>query len=81
MPRTAKAKKTKAGVGPKRSTARATTLGINLLITGFGPFPGAPDNPTGPLVRALARRLRMMRVMKITSSEAMRAKQISMPST
>jgi pyroglutamyl-peptidase len=29
-----------------------------LLLTGFGPFPGAPDNPTGPLIRALAPRLR-----------------------
>lgn len=29
---------------------------LRILITGFGPFPGAPDNPTGPLVRALARR-------------------------
>src|SRR6266700_2132386 len=27
-----------------------------ILLTGFGPFPGAPINPTGPLVRALARR-------------------------
>ena len=27
-----------------------------ILITGFGPFPGAPFNPTGPLVTALARR-------------------------
>jgi pyroglutamyl-peptidase len=26
-----------------------------ILITGFGPFPGAPFNPTGPLVVALAR--------------------------
>jgi pyroglutamyl-peptidase len=26
-----------------------------ILITGFGPFPGAPFNPTGPLVLALAR--------------------------
>jgi pyroglutamyl-peptidase len=25
-----------------------------LLLTGFGPFPGAPFNPTGPLVRTLA---------------------------
>lgn len=24
-----------------------------LLVTGFGPFPGAPENPTGPLVTAL----------------------------
>lgn len=29
---------------------------LTLLLTGFGPFPGAPVNPTGPLVRALARR-------------------------
>jgi pyroglutamyl-peptidase len=29
-----------------------------LLLTGFGPFPGAPDNPTGPLIKALAPRLR-----------------------
>jgi pyroglutamyl-peptidase len=27
-----------------------------VLITGFGPFPGAPFNPTGPLVAELARR-------------------------
>jgi len=26
-----------------------------ILLTGFGPFPGAPVNPTGPLVEALAR--------------------------
>jgi pyroglutamyl-peptidase len=26
-----------------------------ILLTGFGPFPGAPVNPTGPLVTALAR--------------------------
>ena len=29
---------------------------FTILITGFGPFPGAPSNPTGPLVRALTRR-------------------------
>lgn len=29
---------------------------MKVLITGFGPFPGAPFNPTGPLVMALARR-------------------------
>jgi len=28
---------------------------MNVLLTGFGPFPGVPFNPTGPLVRALAR--------------------------
>lgn len=26
-----------------------------ILVTGFGPFPGAPFNPSGPLVRKLAR--------------------------
>jgi pyroglutamyl-peptidase len=26
-----------------------------ILVTGFGPFPGAPYNPTGPLVKKLAR--------------------------
>jgi pyroglutamyl-peptidase len=26
-----------------------------ILITGFGPFPGSPYNPTGPLVQRLAR--------------------------
>ncbi len=28
---------------------------MNLLLTAFGPFPGAPRNPTGPLVKALKR--------------------------
>jgi pyroglutamyl-peptidase len=28
---------------------------LKVLLTGFGPFPGAPFNPTGPLVRYLAR--------------------------
>jgi pyroglutamyl-peptidase len=31
-------------------------MATTILITGFGPFPGAPFNPTGPLVRELARR-------------------------
>jgi pyroglutamyl-peptidase len=29
---------------------------ITILLTGFGPFPGAPHNPTGPLVERLARK-------------------------
>jgi pyroglutamyl-peptidase len=29
---------------------------LRILVTGFGPFPGAPANPTGKLVRALARK-------------------------
>jgi pyroglutamyl-peptidase len=28
---------------------------VTILVTGFGPFPGAPYNPTGPLVQRLAR--------------------------
>jgi pyroglutamyl-peptidase len=28
---------------------------ISVLLTGFGPFPGAPRNPTGALVRTLTR--------------------------
>ena len=31
-------------------------MNLTVLITGFGPFPGAPFNPTEPLVRELARR-------------------------
>jgi pyroglutamyl-peptidase len=31
------------------------TRRLRILVTGFGPFPGAPENPTGPLVRALGR--------------------------
>jgi pyroglutamyl-peptidase len=31
---------------------------MKVLLTGFGPFPGVPFNPTGPLVLALARRTR-----------------------
>jgi pyroglutamyl-peptidase len=30
-------------------------MAITILVTGFGPFPGAPFNPTGPLVERLAR--------------------------
>lgn len=33
-------------------------MAITLLITGFGPFPGAPSNPTAKLAFALARRRR-----------------------
>lgn len=31
-------------------------MALTVVITGFGPFPGAPSNPTGPLARALVRR-------------------------
>jgi pyroglutamyl-peptidase len=36
--------------------ARSRSRPVRILVTGFGPFPGAPDNPTGPLVRALGRK-------------------------
>jgi pyrrolidone-carboxylate peptidase len=32
-----------------------------VLITGFGRFPGAPSNPSGPLALALAKRRRPAR--------------------
>ncbi|MGD9920753.1 MAG: pyroglutamyl-peptidase I [Pseudorhodoplanes sp.] len=32
---------------------------LRILVTGFGPFPGAPENPTGRLVRALVRNSRL----------------------
>lgn len=35
-----------------------TAKRLRILVTGFGAFPAAPKNPTGPLVRALARRRR-----------------------
>src|SRR6185312_490720 len=37
-----------------RATARPV-MPPTILITGFGPFPGAPFNPTTPLVQRLAR--------------------------
>ena len=30
-------------------------MAVTILVTGFGPFPGAPFNPTGPLVQRLTR--------------------------
>jgi pyroglutamyl-peptidase len=35
--------------------SRSRPLSPTILVTGFGPFPGAPFNPTGPLVERLAR--------------------------
>lgn len=34
-----------------------------ILITGFGPFPGAPDNPSGHLVNTMAKRFGQKRLM------------------
>jgi pyroglutamyl-peptidase len=38
---------------------------MKILITGFGPFPGAPFNPTEPLVRELARRRHPANVRRV----------------
>lgn len=35
---------------------------IRIFVTGFGPFPGAPVNPTSPLAQHLARAVRIPRV-------------------
>ena len=35
-------------------------MAATILVTGFGPFPGAPFNPTGPLVQKLGRIRRPM---------------------
>jgi pyroglutamyl-peptidase len=44
--------------GPQQRTRdlEAGSMTATILITGFGPFPGAPFNPTGALVAELARR-------------------------
>jgi pyroglutamyl-peptidase len=41
-------------------------MAVTILVTGFGRFPGVPVNPTGPLVRNLARTVRLPCV-KITA--------------
>ena len=40
-------------------------MAVTILITGFGPFPGARFNPTGPLVKQLAR-LQRHRLANVT---------------
>ena len=42
----------------KRSGRKRPDKALCILVTGFGPFPGAPVNPTGALIAALARKLR-----------------------
>lgn len=41
--------------GDQPALASKRSVMISVLITGFGPFPGAPFNPTGALARRLAR--------------------------
>ena len=36
------------------NSTKKTSKPLKVLITGFGPFPGMPVNPTGPLVEKLA---------------------------
>lgn len=38
----------------KQTTGRSDGFTGTILLTAFGPFPGAPFNPSGPLVRKLA---------------------------
>src|SRR5258706_11507213 len=40
--------------GLLHSQTRRSSMPLTILLTGFGPFPGAPFNPTGPLVTHLA---------------------------
>jgi pyroglutamyl-peptidase len=56
--RRAKPKKASSKKAPlPKHHASTRPAPIRLLLTGFGPFPGAPVNPTGPLIRALKRKL------------------------
>ena len=41
---------------PSTNAERNVGMTFTILITGFGPFPGAPFNPTEPLAQELARR-------------------------
>src|SRR4051794_2548641 len=43
------------GSTPPASSDLNADMALTVLLTGFGPFPGAPSNPTGPLVARLAR--------------------------
>jgi len=40
---------------------------MNILLTGFGPFPGAPFNPTGRLAQQLAHSRQLARGVRLTS--------------
>lgn len=51
-----------------------------ILLTGFGPFPGAPFNPTGPLVRELARRRDSLRRVAHVFATSYRAVDRELPS-
>ena len=59
------------------ATTAPTRRPMNILLTGFGPFPGAPFNPTGPLVEKLVRSRRLAlagvrRTSRTSSAPAMR---------
>jgi pyroglutamyl-peptidase len=42
-------------MNPESGSRFSGNITRTILVTGFGPFPGAPVNPTGPLVQSLAR--------------------------
>src|SRR3954471_13810260 len=41
---------------PHKGEGDREFMPLTILLTGFGPFPGAPANPTGALIERLARR-------------------------
>src|SRR5262245_45078635 len=45
----------RANADARIMASRSRHLSPTILVTGFGPFPGAPFNPTMPLVGRLAR--------------------------
>ncbi len=48
----------KSGCRFSEKIMRKQTRAVRVVIAGFGPFPGAPSNPSGHLATALARRRR-----------------------
>lgn len=42
-------------------------MSLTILVTGFGPFPGVPFNPTGPLARRATRRRPALADVKIVT--------------
>src|SRR5262249_37357455 len=52
--RSGRSRQARANTGRGRDRGAAWRM-TTILLTGFGPFPGAPFNPTGPLVERLAR--------------------------
>ena len=49
--------------------------GLRILVTGFGPFPGAPFNPTEPLVKRLTQ-LRRPALDRVAHCDLKHARQL-----